>query len=310
MPTQDTSKIKEDIISLIQQRGPSLPVHVAKKVDLSILFASAFLSELLSEKKIRISNMRVGSSPIYYIPGQEYRLESFSLHLNNKEKEAFMLLQTEKVLKDNEQEPAIRVALRSIKDFAIPFKEKEEIFWRYFTTEQPRPKVDEIKKVEVQKEPEPKIETPRKPELKKEIPKEPESKKEVTEKIETPVTKKVEIFDKPAKKTKKSTPKNNEKFFNKVKDFLSQNNIEISDIVSFNKNELILKIKENNEEILMVAYNKRRINEEDIIKAHKKVANTELKYKILSLGDPLKKVNEFIEAINNLKNIEKINNNL
>jgi len=91
MPTQDTSGIKGNILSILKQRGPSLPVHIARETSLSILFASAFLSELLSERKIKISNMRVGSSPIYYILGQENQLENFSLHLNNKEKEAFTI---------------------------------------------------------------------------------------------------------------------------------------------------------------------------------------------------------------------------
>ena len=100
MPTQDTSGIKENILSYIKQRGPSLPVHIAKITGLSILFSSAFLSELLSERKVKISNMRVGSSPIYYIPGQENQLENFSRHLNTKEKEAFTLLQDKKILKD------------------------------------------------------------------------------------------------------------------------------------------------------------------------------------------------------------------
>ena len=116
MATKDTSQLKENILSVLQQRGPSLPVHIAKGTNLSILFASAFLSELLSERKIKISNMRVGNSPIYFIPGQENQLENFALHLNNKEKEAFTLLQNKKILKDGEQHPAIRVALRSIKE--------------------------------------------------------------------------------------------------------------------------------------------------------------------------------------------------
>ncbi|MCK4647770.1 hypothetical protein KAT24_02475, partial [Candidatus Pacearchaeota archaeon] len=134
MPQQDTSEIKEKIIFVLKQRGPSLPVHIAKGTGLSILFASAFLSELLSERKIKMSHMKVGSSPIYYISGQEAQLENFAHYLNNKEKETFTLLQNKKILRDSEQHPAVRVALRSIKDFAMPFKKEEKIFWRYYLT--------------------------------------------------------------------------------------------------------------------------------------------------------------------------------
>jgi hypothetical protein len=54
-----------------------------------MLFASAFLSELLTEQKIKMTHMRVGSSPVYYIPGQEEGLEKYSTYLKSKEKEAY-----------------------------------------------------------------------------------------------------------------------------------------------------------------------------------------------------------------------------
>lgn len=152
MPAQDTSKIKEKILLTLRRRGPCLPVHIASEIEMSILFASAFLSELVSEKKIRMSYMKVGSSPLYLIPGQEYLLERFAQYLRSKEKDAFELLRNNKFLVDSKQDPAIRVALRSIKDFAIPFKEGDEIVWRYHTEKGTGFK---LSKPIVQKKPEP-----------------------------------------------------------------------------------------------------------------------------------------------------------
>ena len=60
---------KERIISFIEKSGPSLPVHIAKAANLNMLFASAFLSELYSEGRLKMSNMKVGSSSLYYITG-------------------------------------------------------------------------------------------------------------------------------------------------------------------------------------------------------------------------------------------------
>ena len=91
-----------------------------------------FLWKLISERKIKISSMKVGNSPIYLLPKQEPRLEKFSQHLKSKEKDAFLLLKEKKFLRDKEQDPAIRVALRAIRDFAIPFRRNGEIIWRYF----------------------------------------------------------------------------------------------------------------------------------------------------------------------------------
>ncbi len=127
---------KERIISLIKMKGPSLPVQVAKGIGVAPLFAGAFLSELYNEKRVRMSGMRVGSSPLYFLEGQDAMLENFVEHLNIREREAFFLLKKSGVLEEDALTPVIRVALRAIKDFAIPvkvrFKEGDKIFWRYF----------------------------------------------------------------------------------------------------------------------------------------------------------------------------------
>lgn len=130
MQQRNPTEIKEKILGIIKERGPSLPVQIAGGVALSPLFTSAFLSELLQEKKIKMTYMRVGSSPVYYLEGQEEGLEKYSQYLKSKEKEAYELIRKNRFLKDFEQEPAIRVALRAIKDFAIPIKNSE--IWRYY----------------------------------------------------------------------------------------------------------------------------------------------------------------------------------
>jgi len=289
---QDTSKLKENIMLVFKKRGPSLPVHVAKETGLSILFASAFLSELMTENKIKISNMRVGSSPIYFIPGQETMLEKFSEYLKSKEKEAFLHLKGKKFLKDSEQQPAIRVALRAIKDFAVPFKKGEEIYWRYFNiseTEFEWPTPDAKKLVE--NKPEDIHVSP--PVKSKEVP------------INSKTLKKKRTL---SKKTKKIsiTKKYNEKFFNKVKEFLLEKNAEILEIISVNNSELILRIKTNNKEKILVAYNKKRMTEKEIINAYKKSQKFSLPFLVMSLGDISKKLSELIDAIKVLSNIEKI----
>ena len=308
MATQDTSQIKEKILRILRIRGPSLPVHVAKELGISMLFSSAFLSELLSEKQIKISYLRVGSSPVYFLPGQESGLERYSQHLKSKEKEAFLLLKEKKFLKDDQQPPAIRVAIRSINDFAIPFKRGEEIFWRYFTVSENdfktssstaktpslliKPSQNILIKSETNKQSEP-------------IQNEVGNRKEISKELNIFNEKKEK---KPKKTLKKKTirKKQENKFFIKVKEFLTKRGIEISDIEGFSKNDLFLRVNIKGEEKLLVAYNKKRVNETEIIKAHKKASELNLSYIILSLGGPLKKLSNLIEAARNLERIEKI----
>jgi len=134
MPEDNFLEARKKIVSILQVKGPSLPVQIAREVQVDSLFAGALLSELADEKKIRISNMKVGGSPLYYLQGQEPKLEGFYKYLPGKEREAFLLLKEKKILEDKSQAPAIRVALRSIKDFSVPFSKDDEVWWRFHTT--------------------------------------------------------------------------------------------------------------------------------------------------------------------------------
>ena len=311
MPIQDTSQIKEKIIIVFKTRGPSLPVQIAKEIGLSTLFTSAFLSELLSEKRIKMSHMKVGSSSIYFIPGQEPMLEKFSQYLKSKEKEAFDLLKENKLLNDDEQHPAIRVALRAIKDFAIPFKKENKIYWRYFASNLEEISLRLNLNKEIGKEVKEAKSHDEKNELEKSV-REKDVKKTEDNLINQPdildKTKKKEEKSKQKRKTakRKNADKMNEKFFNKVKEFLLGKSIEIISIEGVSKNEFILKIKKDNEEQLLIAYNKKKIDESDIIKAYKRALESDLKYMVLSFGDVPKKINGLLDAFKKLSDIEKL----
>src|SRR3989344_1514238 len=314
--SQDTSKIKEEIIYRLKINGPSLPVHIAKWISSSILFTSAFLSELTSEKRLKMSHMRIGSSPLYFTEGQESMLEKFSQHLKSKEAEAFGLLKEKKFLKDSEQEPAIRVALRQIKDFAIPFKKEEYLLFRFFTV--PEAEFIEIQKPTVtitalpvemmKKNAEAVIENEA---LILEGNKEP---KEPVQVIPAGKPKKREkepkkIKLKPKQKATRKTSKEkkyDEKFLEKVKEFLSRNSIEIVNIEGLKKDELLLRIKVNGNEQLLVAYKKKKISENEIIKTAKKASEMNLRYSILSMGELPKKISGLIKALQNINDIKKV----
>jgi len=289
MPAQDTTEIKQNIVNVLRNRGPCLPVHISSEVKISALFASAFLSELLSEKQLKLSYMRVGNSPLYLLPGQEPLLERFAHHLKSKEKEAFMLLKEKKILKDSEQHPAIRVALRNIRDFAIPFRKDIEIYWRYLT----------VPEIELKQESE------------KEIPLEIPIKEKILDIFEDGQPKEIKqippkIKSEKKKIFKKKTTKKNDIFFNKVKEFLSSKFITIIEVENLSKNELILRIKSKGKENVLFAYNKTRISEADIIKASKKANEIKLPYILLSKGGPLKKVENLLEALKQLDSIETL----
>lgn len=128
-------KIK--ITSYIKINGPVVAQNVAKKMNLPSFLASALLSELLGDKLIKASHLRVGGTPLYFVSGQEDRLDGYTKFLAFKEREAHKMLKEKGILEDSLLEPPIRVAFRIIKDFAIPLSVssdgEEKLFWKFHT---------------------------------------------------------------------------------------------------------------------------------------------------------------------------------
>lgn len=128
---------RNKVIALVKQKGPVLPVHITKELNTSPIFAGAILSELVDNKLLRLSSAKIGGSPVYFVEGQEGKLPGMLYnYLHEKEKKAYDMLKSSGILRDRDEEPVVRVALRAIKDFAIPFEVKKgdhvEIFWKYF----------------------------------------------------------------------------------------------------------------------------------------------------------------------------------
>lgn len=126
---------KSRIISFIGRTGPIVSNTISKSLNLNSFLTSALLSELVNEKRANASTIRVGGSPLFFLDGQEEQLERFTGFLGHKEKEAYELLRKDGVLQDKLLHPAIRVAIRGVKDFAVPLSVnkggEEIIFWKF-----------------------------------------------------------------------------------------------------------------------------------------------------------------------------------
>ncbi len=332
---------KERILSLIKMKGPSLPVQIARGIGVSPLFAGAFLSELYNDKKIKISDMRVGSSPLYYISGQEAMLENFVEHLNAREKEAFYILKRDGILDDDTLSPIIRVALRAIKDFAIPIKVKfndnTKIFWRHFllseedaktkihSTLSSKIRIEAKEVVEVKKEEakpikisvapinmqasEPKIES-KEISGKSIIIAEREEKKSYIE------DKSIEdLKEKPKKKVVRREQKKKSKiqeniFPKKIKEYLSTKDIEILGTVLEKKREYIGKVRIDmlfgKQEFYLVAKDKKSISDNDLAIALHNAQSFKMPVLVVSSGELSKKAEEYLKEWRNLIRFERV----
>jgi hypothetical protein len=130
------SDARERIINFIKLHGPALPYEISKQIGGDTVFASAYLSELKENGKLKISNIKVGGgSPLYYLEGQEELLEKFSDNLGQKEKQVYQLLKEKKILRESTLVPVYRAAIRTIKDFAfalnVNINGQVEVFWKW-----------------------------------------------------------------------------------------------------------------------------------------------------------------------------------
>ena len=316
----DVQEKKRKIISFLEENGPSLPVRIAKTIQMDPVFASAILSELLGTKQVKLSHMKIGSSPLYLLPNQEQKLEEHTDNLKSVEKEVYLKLKEIKLITDEEETPVIRVALRNIKDFATPFKFQEKIMWKYtFTPE------EEIQKLlsPPEEKPEPKPEAPKtkeetRPEVQnernenlasetdlvaeeevEEIPKAWEVKKEEIKKIKEESKKVESIFEEkiPTKKT----------FLKQVEEFLEEKDTKIISIEEVDKKKVIAKTESENKKALLFAFNKKRVNEDELMKCYKQAKTSNLPYHIIILGDLTKKMNDTIDAYKKLIKVDKLN---
>jgi hypothetical protein len=328
----NSKDVKDRILRYLEEKGPSLPVQIAKYLSMNSLFASAFLSEMASDGTIIISDMKVGGSPLYYSKNKEYQLENFFNSLGSKEREACLLLKEKKILEDASQHPAIRVALRGLKDFAFPFKKDEKIFWRYFLISE-----EEVRKIFEEKKEEPKkeaitqkVEEEKKPieqkieekaqaiieqdkgknEELENINRELEEKKKELELLKIQLSGQKEKSQPETKISKKlkgqKKIKIEDEFLNELKPYLQKNQIELLQEYSFDKKQALLKIRTNNIEKLLFAFNRKKIEHEDILKAHKKASLMNLPFVLLSRGDIPKSLKESMEAYKKLESIEKM----
>ncbi|MEK6984664.1 MAG: hypothetical protein AABX33_08880 [Nanoarchaeota archaeon] len=283
---------RDKILEFIKLKGPVLPVQIAKEIGSNILMASAHLAELTASKRLKISSIKVGGSPLYYLSGQEAMLQKFVGNMNDKEKKAFDLLSQNKVLRDSEQEPVIRVSLREIKDFAVPLNvnhnNNREIFWKWYLTHNEEAELIIKKSLQI-------------PEKPVENRLEEQAVERVTE-VQQQELKPQEIQKgiNPKKESRKYKPREKEDdFFRDIIKFFEKNKIKVvnSEVIKRNSEiEFIVEVPSvvGDLQYYCKARNKKRISDYDLSQAYVKGQLKRLPVLVLSPGELTAKAQEII----------------
>jgi hypothetical protein len=132
---------EEKIMQLVRMSGPTLPNAVAKQLNTEIYLASAILSGLVQNGHLKLSSRRIGSSPLYYVPGQENRVrERLHKELNELEKKTLERVKDLKVAFTEELYPQERFLVNELKDFVealtLNSDGQELKLWKHYSVSQ------------------------------------------------------------------------------------------------------------------------------------------------------------------------------
>ena len=308
---------RELILAFMRLHGPSLPAAIARELKTSLLFGSAHLAEMTATGKLKTSNLKIGGSPLYFIPGQEALLENFSQNLGEKDKRAYDLLKESKVLSDKDIDPLTRVALRNIKDFAVAINVSHDgadlLFWKWHSLS--NKEVEQIfREMSQEKEEEPirKIESPEpKEEKQKEqapIQKKEPPKQEVQKELPIPQAQQEKIpintpSQVPSKKEKKERPqKQADEFAQSIEKFFAKSGIVMKEQNIIKKNteiEYVIAIPSvfGNLEYYCRAKNKKKLTDSDVSNAYVQGNFRKIPVILLSNGELNKKGAEVLGSL-------------
>lgn len=291
----EAKELREKILSFVRINGPILPVQASKSVGSNILFSAAVLSELVATGHVVFTNMKIGGSPLYYVKGQEAKLQSFMNHLGEKPKKACLDLQEKKIIRDNECEPWERVALREIKDFAHPINVKHddesiETFWRWYLLDEEGAKKTIEGLIKPEEEPEQDIK---------------EAGIKVNEEQAEPIkVEEKEQIKEEKKEKKKRTKKVSRDILSLAFEFFEKNKIKVISSNVIKKNKEMNYIVEIPSEIGRLNYlvkvrDKAKFTDSDIIICYSEAQSNKLPMLLLGTGNTTKKAEDYIN--NNLK---------
>ncbi|MGV8168525.1 MAG: hypothetical protein ACP5N3_00545 [Candidatus Nanoarchaeia archaeon] len=303
---------EEQVLSAVKSNGPVVPMDVRQvlKAGDSIIIG-ATLSTLVSRGILKVTNLKRGGSPFYYLPGQEEKLQDISKYLGEKDRRTFELLKQKQVLRDKEEEPLTRVSLRNIPDFAkrmeVEIAGEKEIVWRWYMINEEEA-VNILKKSAKKEEPasekkkeeiqEKKEEKEEKKEPQKETKEKKPRKKEKTEEDVFQKETQQQLPEQAAPQNIQSSIANfNDAFINKAAVFLSSGNINIKDSKQVKKGseyDLIIEMPTflGNIEYFCKVKAKKKCSEADLNSALVQGQNLRLPVLFLTTGEVVKKAKD------------------
>ncbi|MBN1923848.1 MAG: hypothetical protein JW791_03765 [Nanoarchaeota archaeon] len=288
--------MKSKIVELIKSLGPIVPSEITSKLESNSVIISALISELIKEGVVKYSHKKIGSSPLYYLPGQENEVRKrLTPELKIPERKIVEFFDEKKLVLKNNLSPQQRFMVDDLKDFITPLtlniNGEDKIFYKHYSIST-QAIYDDMNKKKIK----------------------PAKVKSEGEKV-----KQMSLFNSPAAKTENKIKnqevlveaKNELESFDDLSDqFFTQYNLTLLE------SEVIKKGKEANfvvkagyripQKYFVKYYKKKNLNEKDVSKAYADSQVKKMPCLIITIGKFSKKAEKLSESLGNFVNIIKL----
>lgn len=316
--------MKDEILNLIKELGPIVPSEITSKLGEDSMIVSALISELIRNGKVKYSHKKIGSSPLYYVEGQEDEVRKRLLdELKIPEKKIIEYFEKNKLVLRNNLTPQQRYMIDELKDYITSIKLEingdEKLFYKHHSISKQNILDDMNKFKNKSKEKEEELDNDKIFESKKEEKEEEEDEKEKKEEsdvVETEKSAEVKSFKQiklGALKNKSLKIKDEDeykKFDDLSERFFKKYNLTVIKSNKIRKgseaNFIIVTNDNIRQKYFVKYYSKKRINEKDISKAHTSAQIKKLPCIILTTGKLTNKAKDLLPRLGSLLKIVKV----
>lgn len=295
--------------------GPIVPSEITRKLETDSMIISALISELIKEGLVFYSHKKIGSSPLYYVKGQESKMrERLEPELNIAEKKIVEFFEKNKLMLKANLSPQQRYMVDDLRDFVTPLtlniNGEDKIFYKHYSIST-QTIYDELKKKKIIKKvktdksaPQSRLfDTPR-----KEFENKQDTKKVVEEKFGENNEKKEEEYTPKVERLKDEVEY--EEFDDLSEKFFTQYNLKVLEAESIRKNSeanfIVLTNYRIPQKYFVKYYKKKRISEKDINNAYTQSQLHKMPCIIITIGKLSKKSEESLEKLGSYVNVIKL----
>lgn len=114
---------KDNLLRFVRKQKYVIPADVSSEFETSTMIASAALSELAKEGSVKITHLKLSSSPYYYDKLQKESIQELAQkHFSSHDLNLYKKIKESQIINLNSLPPAEKISVQKVRDFAVPLE--------------------------------------------------------------------------------------------------------------------------------------------------------------------------------------------